>query len=160
MAPLQGATRRCSRARLAALRIAACLIGASFSGGALAAELTPIDSPFCHLLLNGDIADGDADAFKAAVERTAKALHERLQLRAQAETYNLKMGSPAAPNSLEAEVKQKLYRPMQIEATTYERYQRSRVRRAGAAGGDQHRACLPQQPGRQLCGGADGSSST
>ena len=112
------------RSTLAWRRVtAAALLSAALSQAAPAAGLQAIDSPFCNLLLQGEIADGDAELFKAAVERTAKMLHERLQLRAQAELYNLKMGAPAPPNSLEAEVKQKLFKPMKVEETAYEEYQ-------------------------------------
>jgi hypothetical protein len=122
VSPLPGAT--CWRLPLVWLRVAAAaLLSAAVSQAAPASELQPVDTPFCNLLLQGEIADGDAESFKAAVERTAKMLDERLELRAQAEMYNLKMGAPAPPNSLEAEVKQKLFRPMKVEETAYEEYQ-------------------------------------
>jgi hypothetical protein len=112
------------RGVLAALAIAGLAAYLGAADAARAAEIAPIDSPYCNIILQGDIAVGDLEKLKPAVESAAKMLQDRLHLLAAIEMYNFKTGLPAPPNSLEAEIKQKLNSPLTAPRTTYEQFQR------------------------------------
>jgi hypothetical protein len=105
---------------LATLAIAGLAAYLGAADAARAAEIAPIYSQYCNIILQGDIAVGDLEKLKPAVESAAKMLQYRLHLLATEEMHNFKMRAPAPPNSLEAENS-----PMSVPRTAYEQFQRS-----------------------------------
>lgn len=76
--------------RRTSLAIVALLAGAStFVSPTCGATIEPLDSDVCHLLLRGDIEDGDLERFKEAVERVAAGISARTNALAAIETEEL-----------------------------------------------------------------------
>jgi hypothetical protein len=109
----------------AALAFAALALCLAAPRGAHAAEIAPIDSPYCNIILQGDIAVGDVEKFKLAVDRVAKTLADHLEMLAQNDLYRMKMREPAPTHSLEEEIRKKLGPPLKIQETGYEKFQRA-----------------------------------